>query len=139
MNINNEVITVNIKTNKFGPTVRVGESWVQTSEELYNKLEKGKSYSVEIQTDDKGKKKLTKIIEQKGVQEVKKPAYEKKVSETSKAEFRSPDQIMRSSAIGISLSFVAQTLQNDLETSLKDKAKLAFELAPEIEKYIQGE
>jgi len=138
MNVNTETITVNIKTDKYGPTVRVGDTWVQTSEELYNKLEKGNSYLVEIHTDDRGKKKLTKIIDSKGVKEVKRPAYEKKVAESVKGEFRTPDQIMRSSAIGVALSFVAQALQNDLETPYSKKEDLAFVLAKKVEEYIQG-
>jgi hypothetical protein len=136
MNITNETITVNIKTNKFGPTIRVGESWVQTSEELYNQLDKGKSYLVEIQTDDKGKKKLTKIISEESVKEVKKPAYEKK-AEATKAEFRTPTQIMNSTEIGVALSFVAQAMQNDLDTPLDKKVDLAFSIAKRIKEYIQ--
>ena len=136
MNITNETITVNIKTNKFGPTIRVGESWVQTSEELYNQLDKGKTFTVEIQTDDKGKKRLTQIIKQEETKKVEKPTYEKK-AETTKAEFRTPTQIMKSTAIGVALSFVAQALQNDLDTPLDKKADLAFTLAKKIEEYLQ--
>lgn len=91
-------------------------------------------------TNDKGKKSITKIVKQEeAVKEVKKPAYEKKVETSSKGEFRSPNQIMRSSAIGVALSFVAQSLQNDIETPIDKKMELAFTLAKRVEEYIEGE
>lgn len=139
MKIYTEKIIVGIKVNKFGPTLRLGDAWVSTTEDLYNQLEKGKGYLVEIHMDDKGKKKITKIVETQQVQETKKPAYEKKVEASAKGEFRTPDQIMRSSAIGVALSFVAQALQNDLQTEFDIKVNYAFNLAKEVEKYIQGE
>ncbi len=139
MKVDNQTIVVGVKTDKFGPTVRVGEEWVKVATvEMFDKLVKGNSYKVEIQTNDAGKKKITNILGEEAKAEVKEPAYEKKIAETTKGEFRSPIQIMRSSAIGVALSFVAQSLQNDLETKYEDKEKLAFELAKKVEQYIEG-
>jgi len=138
MQVKNETITIGVKTDKFGPTLRIGEEWIKTTPELYATLEKGKTYTVEMVTNDKGKKNITKIVQQEATKaEVKKPAYEKK-AEASKGEFRSPSQIMRSSAVGVALSFIAQALQNDIETSVDKKIELAFTLAKQVEKYIEG-
>ena len=140
MQVKNETITIGVKTDKFGPTLRIGEEWIKTSEELYNTFVKGNTYTVEMVTNDKGKKNITKIVKQEeAVKEVKKPSYEKKVEASSKGEFRSPNQIMRSSAIGVALSFVAQSLQNDIETPIDKKMDLAFDLAKKVERYIEGE
>jgi hypothetical protein len=113
------------KSDKFGHVLRVNDKWVKVSEDIYNKLAKGD------EVDDKYNKIASAAPEVK-------PKYEKKVAESGKAEFRSPDQIMRSSAIGLALSFVATSLQNDVETSLEQKENLAFELAKKVEVYING-
>lgn len=139
MQVTNETITIGVKTDKFGPTLRLGEEWVKTSKELFEQLEKGKTYTVEMITNDKGKKSVSKIIGTTTAAPTQKPVYEQKVASTGKSEFRSPSQIMRSSAIGLSLSFVAQSLQNDIETPLEKKAELAFALAKKVEEYIEGE
>lgn len=140
MQVKNEIITVGVKTDKFGPTLRVGEEWIKTSKELFEQLEKGKTYTVEMVTNDKGKKNITKIVRQEDpIKESPKPSYEKKVEASSKGEFRSPNQIMRSSAIGVALSFVSQSLQNDIETPIDKKIEIAFDLAKKVEGYIEGE
>lgn len=140
MQVKNETITIGVKTDKFGPTLRIGEEWIKTSKELFEKLEKGKTYTVEMITNDKGKKSISKIIGESATPSpAPKPAYEKKVEASSKGEFRSPNQIMRSSAIGVALSFVAQSLQNDIETPFDKKTELAFVLAKKVEEYIEGE
>ena len=117
------------KSDKYGNVIRVEGKWIKVTKELYDQFKKDQSYEV----DDKITEILTVLKEKE-----KKPFYEEKIKENTKGDFRSPDQIMRSSALGLASSFVAQIYQHDIEIGWDKLQEKVFELTDKYLKIIEG-
>jgi len=111
----NETLAVEAVSNKFGNgSILVGNEWISLNDGAsLDDIENGSSYVFEIKMGNNGKRYINRVVErveteETAEKEVEAPAPARRSSPVAaapvagkKGEFRSPEEIMRSSAIGI--------------------------------------